>query len=107
MISLRHHVITLVAVFLALAVGVALGSGVLRDADDEQSLAATPGADPAAEQRIDSGERFAAAVGPALTTGKLADRLAAADAAVHVLHRGGKAGLGAAYLAGFAWAQHT
>ncbi len=37
-------------------------------------------------------------------TGALADELAAADAAVHVLHRAGKAGLGAAYLAGFAWA---
>lgn len=37
-------------------------------------------------------------------TGDLADRLAAADPAVRVLHRPGKAGLGAAYLAGFAWA---
>ena len=37
-------------------------------------------------------------------TGALADELAAADRAVHVLHRPGKAGLGAAYLAGFAWA---
>jgi dolichol-phosphate mannosyltransferase len=37
-------------------------------------------------------------------TGELADQLAAADTAVHVLHRGGKVGLGAAYLAGFAWA---
>ena len=37
-------------------------------------------------------------------TGALADQLAAADPAVHVLHRPGKAGLGAAYLAGFAWA---
>jgi len=37
-------------------------------------------------------------------TGALADELAAADPAVHVLHRAGKGGLGAAYLAGFAWA---
>jgi dolichol-phosphate mannosyltransferase len=37
-------------------------------------------------------------------TGALADELAAADPAVHVLHRPAKAGLGAAYLAGFAWA---
>ncbi|HEX8511451.1 MAG TPA: polyprenol monophosphomannose synthase [Propionibacteriaceae bacterium] len=36
-------------------------------------------------------------------TGKLADALAAADQHVHVLHRLGKEGLGAAYLAGFAW----
>ncbi len=37
-------------------------------------------------------------------TGALADELAAADPAVHVLHRVAKGGLGAAYLAGFAWA---
>ena len=36
-------------------------------------------------------------------TGKLADELAAADDHVHVMHRLGKDGLGAAYLAGFAW----
>jgi len=34
-------------------------------------------------------------------TGELADKLAAADSRVRVLHRAGKAGLGAAYLAGF------
>lgn len=37
-------------------------------------------------------------------TGQVADEMAAADPAVHVLHRAGKEGLGAAYLAGFAWA---
>jgi dolichol-phosphate mannosyltransferase len=37
-------------------------------------------------------------------TGEIADRLAAADPAVHVLHRTEKAGLGAAYVAGFRWA---
>ncbi|MFE7579728.1 polyprenol monophosphomannose synthase [Streptomyces sp. NPDC057521] len=36
-------------------------------------------------------------------TGKLADELAADDDHVHVLHRKGKEGLGAAYLAGFRW----
>ncbi|WP_113719518.1 polyprenol monophosphomannose synthase [Arthrobacter dokdonensis] len=36
-------------------------------------------------------------------TGGIADDFAAADPQVHVLHRAGKAGLGAAYLAGFAW----
>jgi dolichol-phosphate mannosyltransferase len=36
-------------------------------------------------------------------TGKLADAMAAGDDHVHVLHRPGKQGLGAAYLAGFAW----
>lgn len=37
-------------------------------------------------------------------TGELADELAAADHRVHVLHRTAKAGLGAAYVAGFRWA---
>lgn len=37
-------------------------------------------------------------------TGALADRLAASDPQLHVLHRAAKGGLGPAYLAGFAWA---
>ena len=36
-------------------------------------------------------------------TGKLADQLAENDSRVNVMHRTEKAGLGAAYLAGFAW----
>ncbi|MEV8568935.1 polyprenol monophosphomannose synthase [Streptomyces sp. NPDC051322] len=36
-------------------------------------------------------------------TGKIADTIAADDSAVQVLHREGKEGLGAAYLAGFRW----
>ena len=36
-------------------------------------------------------------------TGKIADELVEADARVHVLHRSSKAGLGAAYIAGFDW----
>ncbi|MGI3779743.1 MAG: polyprenol monophosphomannose synthase, partial [Janthinobacterium lividum] len=36
-------------------------------------------------------------------TGLMADALAARDSNVHVLHRLGKEGLGAAYLAGFQW----
>jgi dolichol-phosphate mannosyltransferase len=38
-------------------------------------------------------------------TGEIADELAAADDHIHVLHRPGKEGLGAAYLAGFSWAR--
>ena len=38
-------------------------------------------------------------------TGALADGLAARDERAHVLHRTEKAGLGAAYIAGFAWAR--
>jgi dolichol-phosphate mannosyltransferase len=37
-------------------------------------------------------------------TGDIADGLSGADEHVHVMHRAAKAGLGAAYLAGFAWA---
>ncbi|WP_129359648.1 MULTISPECIES: polyprenol monophosphomannose synthase [Micrococcaceae] len=36
-------------------------------------------------------------------TGDLADGLAAQDSKIHVLHRKGKGGLGAAYIAGFKW----
>ncbi|MGP4111746.1 polyprenol monophosphomannose synthase [Streptomyces sp. 4N509B] len=36
-------------------------------------------------------------------TGKVAEEIASADERVHVLHRPGKEGLGAAYLAGFEW----
>ena len=37
-------------------------------------------------------------------TGRIADDLASGDDHLHVMHRLGKEGLGAAYLAGFAWA---
>ncbi|CAB4889057.1 MAG: glycosyltransferase [Actinobacteria bacterium] len=37
-------------------------------------------------------------------TGRLADEFAHRDPNIHVMHRLGKEGLGAAYLAGFAWA---
>jgi dolichol-phosphate mannosyltransferase len=36
-------------------------------------------------------------------TGEMADKLALLDSQIQVLHRKGKEGLGAAYLAGFAW----
>lgn len=36
-------------------------------------------------------------------TGEVADAIAAADPSVHVMHRPGKSGLGAAYTAGFGW----
>ena len=38
-------------------------------------------------------------------TGRIADAIAEADHRVTVLHRAGKGGLGAAYVAGFKWAQ--
>ncbi|GII59028.1 dolichol-phosphate mannosyltransferase [Planotetraspora thailandica] len=36
-------------------------------------------------------------------TGKIADEMSDADGRIHVMHRPGKQGLGAAYLAGFQW----
>ena len=36
-------------------------------------------------------------------TGEIADKIAAHDSSVHVMHRTEKTGLGAAYLAGFGW----
>ena len=39
-------------------------------------------------------------------TGAIADALAKDDRRVHVLHRSERAGLGPAYIAGFAWARH-
>jgi dolichol-phosphate mannosyltransferase len=36
-------------------------------------------------------------------TGEIADKLAASDPHVHVLHRAAKSGLGTAYIAGFTW----
>ncbi|MGI8648073.1 MAG: apolipoprotein N-acyltransferase [Mycobacteriales bacterium] len=40
-------------------------------------------------------------------TGEIADALANEDKALHVLHREGKKGLGAAYIAGFSWAREN
>ena len=39
-------------------------------------------------------------------TGAIVDEISAADDHVYVLHRAGKEGLGAAYVAGFAWAKN-
>ncbi len=62
MITYRHHVVSLVAVFLALAVGVVLGGGPLADADegsDDQTPAAS--ADAAQDARGEYADAFAAA----------------------------------------------
>lgn len=74
MISLRHHLLSLVATFLALAIGLAIGGGYLADrtgnddAPDEQSAQAPSSADPAFN------DAFATAVAPTLVEGALADR---------------------------------
>ena len=74
MITFRHFLTSLVAVFLALAVGIVLGGGPLSDVTDPDPApaAATEGAagDPAGVYA----EGFAGAVGPQLTSAKLAER---------------------------------
>lgn len=75
MISYRHHIVSLVAVFLALSVGIVLGGGPLSDLgrDDQPASAA------AKQRKIDStatyGDEFATASAAALYDGGLRDRL--------------------------------
>ncbi|MFC7493947.1 MULTISPECIES: copper transporter [unclassified Nocardioides] len=67
MISYRHHIVSLVAVFVALAVGVVLGGGPLTDLGrgDEQA-AATVSASRANERTAEYGDAFATAAAPTL-----------------------------------------
>ena len=76
MITLRHHVLTIVAVFLALAAGIVLGGGPLSDVG---ATVATAGKDedaaPASDSpQADYNEAFLSAVGPSMIGGRLADR---------------------------------
>lgn len=77
MISLRHHLLTIVAVFLALATGIVLGGGPLSDVGAKVTSVTTEepaaGPEPGAASST-YGESFAAAVGPGLVAGTLADR---------------------------------
>ncbi|WP_395691713.1 copper transporter [Nocardioides sp.] len=74
MISYRHHIVSLVAVFLALAAGIALGGGPLSDLGrDDQPAAASTRADRATEQRASYGDQFATASAGALYAGGLKD----------------------------------
>ena len=62
MISYRHHIVSLVAVFLALAVGVALGGGPLSDLGrDDRPAAATGQQHRAAIRDASYGDTFASA----------------------------------------------
>lgn len=74
MIPFRHHVVSLVAVFLALAVGVVLGSGPLSDVDrtaTDQVAAESP--DESSRAVATYADGFAAAAGPRLVSGRLTD----------------------------------
>jgi len=66
-ISYRHHIVSLVAMFLALAVGVALGGGPLSDLGrDDQPASASTGEQQEAARAASYGDDFAAASADAL-----------------------------------------
>ena len=76
MITLRHHLLTIVAVFLALAAGIVLGGGPLSDVG--ATVATSSGAQDAApaedRAKADYTESVVSALGPATVSGRLADR---------------------------------
>ena len=76
MITLRHHLLTIVAVFLALAAGIVLGGGPLSDVGPTAATSsgerdATPAEDRA---QTDYTESVVSALGPATVGGRLAER---------------------------------
>lgn len=72
MISYRHHITTLVAVFLALAVGVALGGGPLSELGrDDQPASATAREQRQSERTASYGDAFATASASTLYGGRL------------------------------------
>ncbi|HYF71594.1 MAG TPA: copper transporter, partial [Nocardioides sp.] len=74
MISYRHHIVSLVAVFLALAVGVALGGGPLSELGrDDRPASATTRQQRVAASGAEFGDEFAAASAAALYDGGLRD----------------------------------
>lgn len=78
MITFRHFLTSLVAVFLALAVGIVLGGGPLSDVTDPDPAPAAATEDSASASASDAAgayaEGFTTAVGPLLTGAKLAER---------------------------------
>lgn len=75
MISYRHHVVSLIAVFLALAIGVTLGGGPLSDIGRAEAPSSTVLAQDAGAERAQAfAETFATASAPALYAGRLRDR---------------------------------
>ena len=75
MISFRTHVVTLVAVFLALGIGVVLGGGPLSEigrADEDAAALRSEAAQ--AREEAEFGDRFAADIAPTLMGSRLKDR---------------------------------
>ncbi len=82
MISLRQHVASLVAVFLALAVGIALGGGPLADTDDEPQTQSDTSAPEQPEAQSDSAAAYADAFAAASANRLYAEGLAGHAVAV-------------------------
>ena len=76
MITLRHHLLSIVAVFLALAAGIVLGGGPLSDVGATVTTSSGEKAVAPAEDRAktDYTESVVAALGPITVGGRLADR---------------------------------
>ena len=74
MITYRHHIVSLVAVFLALAVGVVLGGGPLADAGEDPGAESTQSPSPAAEAGAAYADTFAASAAARLLGQRLEDR---------------------------------
>lgn len=76
MITLRHHVLTIVAVFLALAAGIVLGGGPLSEVGPSVAVAGKDkDAAPAEDQAgADYSNAFLTAIGPPILGGRLVDR---------------------------------
>jgi hypothetical protein len=71
--TFRQHLTTLVAVFVALAVGIVLGGGLLSDVTEAASTEASAPAEDTAPQAAYT-ESFTGAVAPGLVAGRLTDR---------------------------------
>ena len=71
--TFRQHLTTIVAVFVALAVGIVLGGGLLSDVTEATPTGASTGTDVATPQAAYT-DSFTGAVAPTLVAGKLADR---------------------------------
>ena len=76
MITLRHHVLTIVAVFLALAAGIVLGGGPLSDVGPAVTSASKERASAPTETDAKGAftEAFVSTLAPPLAGGRLADR---------------------------------
>ncbi|MDK3254978.1 copper transporter [Blastococcus capsensis] len=84
MIDFRYHLVSLIAVFLAVALGIVIGTTALNEpieagiegqvADLEQDKRALEDRTQELEAQLESGQAFEEAVGPVLVEGTLADR---------------------------------